>query len=616
MTEAVKQSGVLALLSPKASAKGPNHAEVSAFGDMLRGAGHAKGKKDDGLDMPNGAKVRWEMPQPVDGETTPPVDTTEMTLETRKPAPTRKTGETHVTSEAIARLVMRRDDRATDQGKAADVDDADDAQVDAPDPEDEESAGQIGASETIIQFSVALELLRRGDRSEETPPVQRKAAGPAVAETSEAAPGSTTKHADQVEPKQAAGEADAPAKRAAGATPVADMPIEGLISAEVETQSPVPASQQKAVQAVVAAQVLSTAETPPSGEPQASAPATSQPAIVARMEPVAAVQAVAPVPQVATLVQVAPVAEIASAVQLATVRVANADSRNAEPVDPKVAATPSADSPAPKSAATAAAIAPQPATRQAPGQNASDPRQPGPSADGTRGAATVGDGARVAADGATKASPAAAPEARRIESAQVKSAGPAADIQASSTQPPPPSQNATAIVAAISTDPTLRPGVETLAQTLMRMTSANGGPVQTLKVQLNPVELGVVTAEMRFAGEQLSVELQVDNPDAYQRLMLDKDTIAKSLRALGFDVDTVSVQQPQITTNASVRADIGNGSPGGFTREDSNFQSWSSSGGNDRAGSQASGRERDNGGNRHETSGSAGQNSSGSGLYI
>ena len=35
-------------------------------------------------------------------------------------------------------------------------------------------------------------------------------------------------------------------------------------------------------------------------------------------------------------------------------------------------------------------------------------------------------------------------------------------------------------------------------------------PAQSLKIELHPAELGVVTASLRFVGEQLSIELKVE----------------------------------------------------------------------------------------------------------
>jgi chemotaxis protein MotD len=211
----------------------------------------------------------------------------------------------------------------------------------------------------------------------------------------------------------------------------------------------------------------------------------------------------------------------------------------------------------------------------------------------------------------------AAPEARRVEPATTQTRGgvfvdPATAIAA----PPAPSINANAIANTIAGVEGLRPGTETVAQMLLRLSSSQGGQVQSLKIQLHPAELGVVTAQLNFAGDQLSVELKVENAEAYHRLSLDTETIAKSLRTLGFDVDQVSVQQPQTVTSASARADIGGNSAGNFGRDGSSFQSWGSSNGESGTGGQAAGRGRENGGGRHETNAQVRQNSAGSDIYI
>lgn len=69
--------------------------------------------------------------------------------------------------------------------------------------------------------------------------------------------------------------------------------------------------------------------------------------------------------------------------------------------------------------------------------------------------------------------------------------------------------------------------------------------VQTLKIQLQPVELGVVTANLRMKGEQLSVEIEVESVEAYNRLSRETDAIARALRSHGIAVDEVVIQTPQ-----------------------------------------------------------------------
>ncbi len=90
-------------------------------------------------------------------------------------------------------------------------------------------------------------------------------------------------------------------------------------------------------------------------------------------------------------------------------------------------------------------------------------------------------------------------------------------------------------------------------------------PVRDLTIQLQPVSLGTVNARLRTQGEQLTVEIRVDNAEAFQRLSAERDALTTSLRGLGFKVDEVSiVQQPAAAQPAQpgLAAREGNGSPG------------------------------------------------------
>lgn len=87
------------------------------------------------------------------------------------------------------------------------------------------------------------------------------------------------------------------------------------------------------------------------------------------------------------------------------------------------------------------------------------------------------------------------------------------------------------------------------------------GPVRDLRIQLNPASLGEVNARLRISGEQLSVEIRVDNSEAFHRLSSDREAIATALRGLGFKVDDVTiVQQPSAATNGQT---AGGGREGG-----------------------------------------------------
>ena len=100
----------------------------------------------------------------------------------------------------------------------------------------------------------------------------------------------------------------------------------------------------------------------------------------------------------------------------------------------------------------------------------------------------------------------------------------------------------------------------------------------------------MVTASLRFAGEQLSIELQLENNEAYQRLSADSEAIVKSLRGLGYDIDKVAIVQSSIASSrrpAPMQAFPAESTP----REQSAFRSGDPSGGNGGSGGQQPGRD-------------------------
>jgi chemotaxis protein MotD len=72
--------------------------------------------------------------------------------------------------------------------------------------------------------------------------------------------------------------------------------------------------------------------------------------------------------------------------------------------------------------------------------------------------------------------------------------------------------------------------------------AATGKVVNTLKIQMHPIELGLVTATLRLHGDDLVVSLQVETGEAYRQLTDDQDAIVRALRGQGFAVDQVNVQ--------------------------------------------------------------------------
>jgi chemotaxis protein MotD len=101
--------------------------------------------------------------------------------------------------------------------------------------------------------------------------------------------------------------------------------------------------------------------------------------------------------------------------------------------------------------------------------------------------------------------------------------------------------------------------------------SSQGKVVNTLKLQMSPIELGSVTATLRLSGEELSVQLTVDNPAALRQLSNDSSEILKSLRAQGLTVDHVQVNMQ--VSSADRSADAGQNNAPGQQAGQQTFQS-------------------------------------------
>ena len=209
----------------------------------------------------------------------------------------------------------------------------------------------------------------------------------------------------------------------------------------------------------------------------------------------------------------------------------------------------------------------------------------------------------------------AAREARRGE--QVSGAGRVsviAEQAAPAPVAPPLSANGAAIVSAVDAESGWRASAH-LSSALPGDVQNNPQPMRELKIQLHPLELGVVTAHLRTVGEKLSVELKVDNHDAYHRLSADSDAIIKSLRSLGFDIDSVSIQQPQAAATTVARTDAGTGT-GAFSRDAPSFQPGNSGSGGERLGGQASRQGERGGGQGNDAAQPVHPDRVGSSLYI
>ncbi|MBJ6123929.1 flagellar hook-length control protein FliK [Microvirga splendida] len=71
---------------------------------------------------------------------------------------------------------------------------------------------------------------------------------------------------------------------------------------------------------------------------------------------------------------------------------------------------------------------------------------------------------------------------------------------------------------------------------------ASGGVLRVLSLQLNPVELGLVTVKMRLSGDSLEMELQVEKQETAELLRNDAEKLSSLLRASGYRPDAITIQ--------------------------------------------------------------------------
>lgn len=121
--------------------------------------------------------------------------------------------------------------------------------------------------------------------------------------------------------------------------------------------------------------------------------------------------------------------------------------------------------------------------------------------------------------------------------------------------------------------------------------TSTGKVVNTLKIQMNPEDLGLVTATMRLSGDDLTVDLKVQSGEAYRQLHNDQGAMMDALRAQGYSVDKITVTlaaPPQ--TDANTQSGFQ-----GQSQQQQSFQNQAQGGGQSRgqnfSGQQANGNE-------------------------
>lgn len=113
--------------------------------------------------------------------------------------------------------------------------------------------------------------------------------------------------------------------------------------------------------------------------------------------------------------------------------------------------------------------------------------------------------------------------------------------------------------ASVNVNPTIAALVEVLAneegagqtrsvQSPAAFSAPNpSGPAQSLRIELHPAELGMISARLHLSGNQLMVEITPDTQEGWHRLSSDSETIARAMRGLGFDIGKVTILQPSAT---------------------------------------------------------------------
>lgn len=171
-----------------------------------------------------------------------------------------------------------------------------------------------------------------------------------------------------------------------------------------------------------------------------------------------------------------------------------------------------------------------------------------------------------------------------------------------------------ALSASLAADPGFRAAASEAARVVAAGSMRSNAPLHTLKIQLQPAELGTVTARISLSGEQLSIEIQVETAEARQRLGADSEGLTRALRALGYEVDRLTVQHAPGSNGANTGLNAGSSGTG----RDAGFQAGSGSSGERGEGHSAGARREPEG--RQQGTGrasvGAGDADPGSGLYI
>lgn len=148
--------------------------------------------------------------------------------------------------------------------------------------------------------------------------------------------------------------------------------------------------------------------------------------------------------------------------------------------------------------------------------------------------------------------------------------------------------NSAAVTAALSGDSEWAQAMQaTSSLSNAAELSSSGKVVNTLKIQMNPIDLGLVTATLRLQGEALNVDLKVETAAAYRQLREDHGKMLESLRSQGYAIDGVTISMaPAASSDTGSQTNTQGGSQqsfaqsqGGEARERQNQSGQRSAGG-------------------------------------
>lgn len=123
----------------------------------------------------------------------------------------------------------------------------------------------------------------------------------------------------------------------------------------------------------------------------------------------------------------------------------------------------------------------------------------------------------------------------------------------------PANSNASALTTAMSTNSSWSAAMQQGSPVLPSAEhAATGKVVNTLKLQMHPIDLGAVTATLRLTGDQLNVDLRVETGEAYRQLTDDQKGILKALKAQGFAVEQINVVLVQPSDPSAANQNAGN----------------------------------------------------------